>query len=1335
MLIKLKWIFKIKKDECGGVLKNKARLVAKGYRQDERIDFEESFAPVTRIEAIRIIIANAATKNMTIYQMSVKMAFLNGELREVVYVSQPKGFVDPDKPNHVYMLKKALYGLKQAPRARYDILSNFLLSQKFSKGAVDPTLFTRKAGRDILLISQSLRGIFINHSNYALEIIKKYGMLSSNLVDAPMVAKIKLDKDLQGKSVDPTHYRGMIGSLMYLTPNRLDLVFAVCMCARYQEKPIEKHLHAIQTTSGVKILDKAHLEVHNFWEINLLARHPKRKRALISPVQSDNKSAIDLCCNNVQHSRFKHIDVRYHFMKEHVENGVVKLYFVRTEYQLADIFTKALPRERFNFLIEKLGVKSMSPDILKSLTKEEDEKWTMNPIAAQQVALDNALVASENQVYIGKCNMRIDPINTPKEPTYQVVFDALAITTCYPAFLITAEVLEIYMHQFWRTITKIKNSSSLPNQELVAPLSSDMEIVSFIKELRYACDIDSVIKVYTDHMHQPWRTFAAYLGSLRFVSKTEEYQVYGALTPKGTTNQKTRNSPAYKMYLAFSTRAATLKKERKFKKPNSPSKKKALIAVEELADKPVKKPAARRQSTSVQIRDTPGVSVLKKKALAKTERSKEIELLSEAALLTEAQLKKAIKQSKREINIHQVGGSSEGADIETEVPDEQKGKSSDSSEGTGLILGVPDVSKADSSKSDDEEETQEDEFVYTPENYVPTDDENIDDEEYERINKQMYDDVNVELKDAKPVEEGKGDEEMIDAEKVNAENKNVNQEVAGDQVNDDAQATVTAALATQKTEVPLQRSFISSDHATKFLNFDNIPSADIKIISMMDIKVQHEDPSSQTSQLLTVPVSGRQNSLTAGMSRQYTFEPSGTSGKKGSLFVTTEELEFLADIWIAKTQSTQYVITNNASYQADELDAYDSDWDEINSAKIALMAILSHYGSDNLAEIDNLKHTISKHLKEKESLEQMVTLLKKDFQKEESRNIDRELALEKQVKELNNIMFKRNQSAQTVYMLTKPQFFYDHFTRQARGFHNPCYLKKAQQLEPKLYDEAQTEALKPENLSAKDVGGILRKDLPKEKLEPRADRTLCLNNRIWVPCFGDLRTLIMHESHKLKYSIHLGSDKMYQDLKRLYWWPNMKANIATYVSKCLTYSKVKAEHQKPSGTRLDMSTAYHLETDGQSERTIQTLEDMLCAWVIDFGKSWDRHLPLVEFSYNNSYPTSIKVAPFEALYGRKCRSPIIQIKSRIQAARDRKKSDADLKHKPMHFQVGDRVMLKKCLSDESLVIPLDDLRIDDKLHFVEEPIEIMDHEIKQLKRSRIPIITVRCNSKRGPEFT
>ncbi|GKA95258.1 retrovirus-related pol polyprotein from transposon TNT 1-94 [Tanacetum coccineum] len=295
MVITLKWIYKVKLDEMGGILKNKARLVARGYRQEEGIDFEESFAPVARLDAIRIFLAYAAHINMIVYQMDVKTTFLNDILREEVYVSQPDGFVDQDNPNHVYKLKKALYGLKQAPRAWYDLLLKFLLSQEFSKGTVDPTLFIRRQGKDILLISQSPRGIFLNQSKYALESLKKYGMESSNPVDTPMVEKSKLDEDTQGKAVDPTHYRGMIDTLMYLTASRPDLTFVVCMCARF------------------------------------------------------------------------------HFIKEQVENEVVELYFVNTKYQLADIFTKAICRERIEFLINKLGMRSFMLETLKQLADEAEE--------------------------------------------------------------------------------------------------------------------------------------------------------------------------------------------------------------------------------------------------------------------------------------------------------------------------------------------------------------------------------------------------------------------------------------------------------------------------------------------------------------------------------------------------------------------------------------------------------------------------------------------------------------------------------------------------------------------------------------------------------------------------------------------------------------------------------------------------------------------------------------------------------------------------------------------------------------------------------------------------
>ncbi|GJX18975.1 retrovirus-related pol polyprotein from transposon TNT 1-94 [Tanacetum coccineum] len=229
MIITLKWIYKVKLDELGGMLKNKARLVARGHRQAKGIDFEESFALVARLEAIRIFIAFASHMNKIVYQIDMNTAFLNGILHEEVYVSQPDRFVDPENPNHVYKLKKALYGLKQAPRAwregkdillvqiyvddiifastKPDLCESFskIMCSKFKMSMMGKLSFFLG-----LQISQSPRGIFLNQSKYALESLKKYGMETCDPVDTPMVEKSKLDEDPQGKVVDPTRYRSRI---------------------------------------------------------------------------------------------------------------------------------------------------------------------------------------------------------------------------------------------------------------------------------------------------------------------------------------------------------------------------------------------------------------------------------------------------------------------------------------------------------------------------------------------------------------------------------------------------------------------------------------------------------------------------------------------------------------------------------------------------------------------------------------------------------------------------------------------------------------------------------------------------------------------------------------------------------------------------------------------------------------------------------------------------------------------------------------------------------------------------------------------------------------------
>ncbi|GKB80911.1 retrovirus-related pol polyprotein from transposon TNT 1-94 [Tanacetum coccineum] len=409
-------------------------------KQEEGIDFEESFVPVARIEVIRIFIENTPNKNMIIYQMDIKMAFLNGELKEEVYVSQPEGFVDQENPSHVQSI------------------------QHSSQGKKETTYYCWSSKKEKSTAISSTEAEYIALSGCCAQIL----WIQSHLIDYGF------------------------------TFNKI-------------------------------------------------------------PLYCDNKSAIALCCNNVQHSRAKHITIQLLDRKAWYEKHVSRK-------------AKTSDRGRGRVMVAT-----------------RDLSRTMTTTTAQQVALDNALVPLEKRVKVGKCNMIINPAKTQKEPTYQVVLDALALTTWYPAFLITADVPEIYMHQ---EIFQI--CPRLPNQHF-DEFPSDEDIVSFIKELGHKGDIKSITEVVVDHMYQPWRTFAAIINKCLSGKITEE-----------------------------------------------PETAKKVV--------PTKKPATKRQSSGVQIRDTPG-------------------------------------------------DSSEGVDFESEVPDEPKGESIDTSEGTGLKPGVPDVSKCDSSKS------------------------------------------------------------------------------------------------------------------------------------------------------------------------------------------------------------------------------------------------------------------------------------------------------------------------------------------------------------------------------------------------------------------------------------------------------------------------------------------------------------------------------------------------------------------------------------------------------------------------------------------------------------
>ncbi|GJR84951.1 retrovirus-related pol polyprotein from transposon TNT 1-94 [Tanacetum coccineum] len=452
MVIALKWIYKVKLDEYGDVLKNKARLVAKGYRQEEGIDFEESFAPVARIEAIRIFIANAATKNMIIYQMDVKTAFLNGDLQEEVFVSQPEGFEDQESPTHVInppVQKKALYGLKQAPRAWYDTLSKFLLANNFFKGAVDPTLFTRKSGKHILLVQIYVDDIIFASTDhnacniFSKEIAHKFqhvedgGQMSFILrttINAPIVStntsvstmiaqdapstshslsssqvhppvfpqgvaagptikdtsitQADLHPSVNPVAGEPSSTQGMVGSLMYLKASRPDLVFVVCMYARYQAKPTKKHLEAIK----------------------------------------------------------------------HADHAVSR-------------FKKSTSRSA-QFLGDRLNIEQIVPR----------SQW----------------------LTIGKSNLLFNAQKIQKNPIFQISVDILSNTNFFRAFTASANVPAIYLQQFWNTMKYDEKTGVYRSQPFELPPSGNT-VIDFVNELGYPEPVEIVSNIRVNYVYQPWR--------------------------------------------------------------------------------------------------------------------------------------------------------------------------------------------------------------------------------------------------------------------------------------------------------------------------------------------------------------------------------------------------------------------------------------------------------------------------------------------------------------------------------------------------------------------------------------------------------------------------------------------------------------------------------------------------------------------------------------------------------------------------------------------------------------------------------------------------------------
>ncbi|GJY94361.1 retrovirus-related pol polyprotein from transposon TNT 1-94 [Tanacetum coccineum] len=425
--------------EQNGIVKRRNRTLVELRDMVKR----KSFAPVAQLEAVRLFVAYAAHKSYSVYQMDIKATFLNGPLKEEVYVNQPDGFVNLHHPDKVYHLKKALYGLKQAPSARYDELSNFLVSKGFLKGSIDPTLFITKHEDDILLVKiyvydiifgstnpkiskkfeklmhnkfgmsmmgelkfflgiqihQSSRGIFINQAMYAQEILKKHGMTSCDRIGTPVATK-PLDADLSGTPVDQKKYHSMVGALMYLITSKLDIVHATCYCTRYQARPTEKHLkevkrifryHKNTINMGLWYPKDTGFELTAFLDSNhvgylgirkstsggiqflggdkLVSWSSKKQDCTSMSIAEAEYASLSACCAQILWMRTQLTNFGFHFDKIPI-----------TEYHLADLFTKALPKDRFKYLVRRLG--------MRCLTLQNWKLWQMNLLDISNIELN-----------------------------------------------------------------------------------------------------------------------------------------------------------------------------------------------------------------------------------------------------------------------------------------------------------------------------------------------------------------------------------------------------------------------------------------------------------------------------------------------------------------------------------------------------------------------------------------------------------------------------------------------------------------------------------------------------------------------------------------------------------------------------------------------------------------------------------------------------------------------------------------------------------------------------------------------------------------------------------
>ncbi|GKD45470.1 putative ribonuclease H-like domain-containing protein [Tanacetum coccineum] len=471
---------------------------AVGYKQEEGIDYDEVFAPVTRIEAIRLFLAYASFMNFLMYHMDVKSAFLYGTIEEEVYVSQPPGFVDPEFLEKVYKVEKALYGLHQAPRAWYETLSTYLLDNEFYRGQIDKTLFIKRVKGDILLVQvyvddiifgstkkslcidfeqimhkrfqmslmgeltfflglqvkQKEDGIFISQDKYVGEILKKFGFSSIRTASTPMETNKALTKDKDGEDVDIHLYRSMIGSLMYLTSSRPDIMFSICACSRFQVQPKVSYLNAVkrifrylkgqpklglwliswqckkQTVVANSTTEAAYITASHYYGQVLWIQNQMLDYGynfMQTKIHVDNESAICVVKNPVYHSKTKHIEIRHHFIRDFCEKKLIEMVKIHTDYNVADLLTKAFDVTRYKgFYTNEFWNTATSKIInfMKQIHAIVDGKAV---VISESSVRSDLLFNDDDEPQIASLHIETSPTAAPQTETHQTAVSQIVL--------------------------------------------------------------------------------------------------------------------------------------------------------------------------------------------------------------------------------------------------------------------------------------------------------------------------------------------------------------------------------------------------------------------------------------------------------------------------------------------------------------------------------------------------------------------------------------------------------------------------------------------------------------------------------------------------------------------------------------------------------------------------------------------------------------------------------------------------------------------------------------------------------------------------------------------